>query len=83
MKRERERTRERERERGKEGEGEKEPPEGIRTMLRRDATSARGARGPRIMYLEQEVGKIRRPVAINNALPTREAASLRPQRRSR
>jgi len=60
-------TRERERERERERGGEKrEPPEGIRTMLPRDA-SARGARGPRITYLEQEVEKIRRPVAINNA----------------
>lgn len=42
---------------------------------------ARGS--PRIMYLEQEVEKIRRPAVINNPrLLAEQFASLRPQRRA-
>lgn len=57
---------------------ESEPTKAVCTMLRRDATTyARG--DPRIMYLEQEVEKIRRLVIINNPrLLAEQLASLRP-----
>lgn len=56
------------------------PLEVVRTILRRDATTAR--EGPRIMYPEQEVEKIKRLVVINNPrLLAEQLASLRPQRR--
>lgn len=55
---------------------ESEPTKVVCTMLRRDATTC----DPRIMYLEQEVEKIRRLVIINNPrLLAEQFASLRPQ----
>lgn len=67
--------REREGEHNETRESTRPPPGVVRTMLRRDATNApRG--GPRIMYLEQEVEKIRRLVIINNPPPTRGAARI-------